>query len=236
MRLDFSRNRVLALVAHPDDAELLCAGTLARARRDGAEIGICVLCQGDRGQPSTPIRDLAAVRSQEMRRAAELLGAALFEAGRPDGTLVDDADTRLTVIELFRQFRPTLLLAHSELDYHADHRAAARLAESASWMSASRGAVTDSSPLDRPPAVWWMDTLGMHRFDPGFYVDVSEFTDLKERMLACHESQLHRGSDDDFVPLLDELRTQMSARGRQCGVAAAEAFTMHNAFGRTRAW
>src|SRR5207248_11356311 len=63
MRLDFSGERILAVVAHPDDAELLCAGTLAKARQDGATIGICVLCQGDKGQPATPIPNLAEVRS-----------------------------------------------------------------------------------------------------------------------------------------------------------------------------
>ena len=52
MKLNFQNERVLAVVAHPDDAELLCAGTLARARNDGAEIGICVLCRGDKGQPA----------------------------------------------------------------------------------------------------------------------------------------------------------------------------------------
>ena len=49
MKLDFAEERVLAVVAHPDDAELLCAGTLARARACGATIGICAMCQGDKG-------------------------------------------------------------------------------------------------------------------------------------------------------------------------------------------
>lgn len=236
MQLNFSNERVLALVAHPDDAELLCAGTLARARREGAAVGICVFCLGDRGQPAEAIPDLAAVRSREMRGAAGLLGADLLEAGCPDGTLADDAATRLRTIELVRRFRPTLMLAHSERDYHADHRAASRLAEAASWMAASRGAITSSSPLPRSPALWWMDTLGMHQFEPGLYVDISEYADLKEQMLACHKSQLVRGAADGFVPLLEELRTQMFARGRQAGVAAAEAFVAHQSLGRSRAW
>ena len=45
MRLDFAGERVMAVVAHPDDAELLCAGTLARARSEGAAIAICVMCR-----------------------------------------------------------------------------------------------------------------------------------------------------------------------------------------------
>ncbi len=60
MKLDFSSERVLAVVAHPDDAELLCAGTLARARSEGAAIAVCVLCRGNGGQPAKPIRNLAS--------------------------------------------------------------------------------------------------------------------------------------------------------------------------------
>lgn len=236
MRLDFARQRVLAVVAHPDDAELLCAGTLARAKSDGAAIGVCVLCQGDRGQPPTPIADLAGVRRREMQAAARRLGAELLLGEQADGTLMDDAAAREHVVELLRRFAPTLLLAHAPDDYHADHRAASALCEAASWMCASRGLVTTSPPLERPPEVWWMDTLGMHSFEPGFYVDVSAQADLKEQLLACHVSQLQRAGDAAFVPLLDQLRAQMHARGRQSGVIAAEAFRVHHAFGRSRAW
>src|SRR5438105_13444852 len=66
MRLSFAGDRVLAVVAHPDDAELLCAGTLARARAEGAAVAVAVLCRGDKGQPAQPIRNLAAVRRREM--------------------------------------------------------------------------------------------------------------------------------------------------------------------------
>ncbi|MEZ6067872.1 MAG: PIG-L deacetylase family protein [Planctomycetaceae bacterium] len=236
MRLNFADQRVLAVVAHPDDAELLCAGTLARARDDGAAIGVCVLCAGDRGQPREPIDNLAAVRAQEMIEAASLLGAELVIAGCPDGTLTDDPATRERVVESFRLFRPTLVLGHAAEDYHADHRATAALVDSASWMSASAGLRTASPPLDTPPAVWWMDTLGMHRFEPTLYVDVSSYLPLKERMLGCHRSQLARGDDSDFPPLLEQLRIQAAARGRQAGVAAAEAFRVHHTFGRCRAW
>ena len=60
-------------MAHPDDAELLCAGTLARARDDGAGVGLCVLCRGEKGQPPRTVKDLAAVRKRELRAACELL-------------------------------------------------------------------------------------------------------------------------------------------------------------------
>src|SRR6266700_2659637 len=133
MNLSFHGDRLLAIVAHPDDAELLCLGTLARARADGAAVGICVLCQGDKGQPSERVTNLAAKRRREMAASAKLLGASLFTRNIPDGALRDDPKQRLGLIEIFRQFKPTLVLAHAPEDYHPDHRQASALAEAASW-------------------------------------------------------------------------------------------------------
>lgn len=236
MRLSFADVRVLAVVAHPDDAELLCAGTLARAGEDGAEVGICVLCRGDKGQPARRIPNLAAVRRQEMTASARLLGAQLFTLGSADGTLADAERPRRRLVEVYRAFRPTLVLAHAPEDYHADHRAASVLAEAVSWSSASRGLETRLAPLEAPPILWWMDCIGLGSFQPGFFIDVSAQVEIKERMLACHQSQLQRGSDRDFAPLLELMRQQTQARGLQAGVPAAEAFRLHLAFKRVPAW
>jgi LmbE family N-acetylglucosaminyl deacetylase len=236
MRLDFSNDRLLAVVAHPDDAEYLCAGTLARAKGDGAAIGICVLCQGDKGQPATPIPDLAHLRRKEMAAAAELLGAELLLGEFGDGELVDGPESRRTLIELYRRFQPTLVLAHSAEDYHADHRAASALAEAASWFATSTGHKTKFPAMTSQPALWWMDTANMSGFLPEFYIDVSDFVELKREMLACHKSQLQRGADGDFSPLEELMLRQCQTRGAQAGVQAAEAFRAHHAWKRLRAW
>jgi LmbE family N-acetylglucosaminyl deacetylase len=237
MKLDFSGERILAVIAHPDDAELLCAGTLARAKREGAEaIGLCVLCNGDKGQPEPPLDDLGEVRHREMAAAADLLGAELFWMGHGDAELSDTPPARREVIEVFRRFRPGLILAHSSRDYHPDHRAASQIADAASWFCASRGHLTASPPLASPPALWWMDTVEMHHFEPGFYLDISGFVDLKTRMLRCHRSQLARAGDGSFSPLEEVMIRQAHVRGAQCGVNAAEAFRIHRAWKRTAAW
>lgn len=236
MRLTFHDERVLAVVAHPDDAELLCAGTLARAAKDGAKIGICVLCRGDKGQPAELIENLGDVRSREMQAAAEMLGGELLEGGIGDGELFDTFENRRMLIEMFRRFRPTLAIGHAAIDYHADHRAASLLTEAASWFCASRGHLSESTPLERPPVVWWMDTVNMIGFDPHFYVDVSDFVELKRRMIRCHSSQLARGDSSDFSPLEELMNQQSTTRGGQSGVRAAEAFRHHEAWKRIGAW
>lgn len=236
MRLDFSGERVLAVVAHPDDAELLCAGTLARAARDGAAVGICVLTRGDKGQPDPPLDNLAAVRSAEMQAAAALLGAELHLAGFSDGELFDCTESRLALTEIYRRFRPSLVLAHAPADYHPDHQAASAIAAAATWFCASAGQKTASASLPRQPALWWLDTIDMLDFEPGFFVDIFEFVPLKQQMLRCHASQLARGGASDFSPLEELMLCQCHTRGAQCGVTAAEAFQPALRWKRVGAW
>jgi LmbE family N-acetylglucosaminyl deacetylase len=236
MRLEFSNQRVLAVVAHPDDAEYLCAGTLARAKADGADIGICVLCQGDRGQPDVPLENLAQVRRQETEAAASVVGARVMFGEISDGHLQDVPEQRKVVIDLYRQFRPSLVLAHAANDYHSDHRAASALAEAASWYCTSAGHESESAVMEKQPTVWWMDTINMMGFEPGFFIDVSERLAMKRQMLRCHTSQLLRGSDGDFCPLEAQMLRQAETRGAQAGVQAAEAFRLHLAWKRAAAW
>jgi LmbE family N-acetylglucosaminyl deacetylase len=236
MRIDFRNERVLAVVAHPDDADLLCAGTLARGKADGAAIGICVLCRGDKGQPDPPIEDLATVRRAEMEASAALLGAELYAGEFGDGELFDSPAARSWLTDIYRRFEPTLVFAHSLDDYHPDHRAAAAIAEAASWFCASRGHPSVGPPLSAPPQLWRMDTLEMLGFQPHIYIDISEYLDLKQSMIRCHRSQMARGTHADFAPLEDLLLRIAHARGSQSGTRAAEGFQIHPAWKRIRAW
>ncbi|REJ89357.1 MAG: PIG-L family deacetylase [Planctomycetota bacterium] len=237
MKFDFAQDRVLAVVAHPDDAELLCAGTLARAKRDGAAIGVCVLCRGDKGQPAEgAIADLVEVRRREMQASAKLLGAELFTGEAEDSRLADTYELQGWLRDVARRFRPTLLLGHFPGDYHVDHRAASAVTEAVSWNCASPGQPSEEPPLERPTALWWMDTVTMQGFEPEIFVDVSDHAELKHELLACHQSQLARAGDSAFTSLDGLMRQQYTARGMQADVAAAEAFRVYRSFKRTRAW
>jgi LmbE family N-acetylglucosaminyl deacetylase len=238
MKLSFTGERVLAVMAHPDDAELLCAGTLGRARADGAAIGIAVMCRGDKGVGSATERpaDLDRIRQQEASAAAAVVGAALFSVGTGDGEFFDSVENRRKLVAIYREFRPTLVIAHSPDDYHVDHRAASAVAEAATWSSASRGHASGTDPLPTQPKLWFADTINMSAFVPEFLIDVSNQLDIKTRMLACHRSQMARENDADFFPLSELMLRQCSTRGAEAGVAAAEAFRWHHAFKRLGAF
>src|SRR5919198_3526948 len=69
---------VLAVFAHPDDAEISAGGTLARWAKDGRAVHLLVLTNGDRGSedPNQDRAELAATRKEETAAAGTVLGLA----------------------------------------------------------------------------------------------------------------------------------------------------------------
>src|SRR6187397_341059 len=118
---------LLAIMAHPDDAELLCGGTLAKSVDQGHTVGILDLTAGEGG--SFGNRDL---RAQEAAAAARVLGVSLRRtANLPDGALENTVAARKTVAEIIRELQPTTVILHWPEARHPDHRAASELGRDA---------------------------------------------------------------------------------------------------------
>jgi LmbE family N-acetylglucosaminyl deacetylase len=223
--------RVLALGAHPDDIELLCAGTLARFLAAGCAVELAIACRGDRGGASAgPDPELAARRHEEARSAAAILGAPVHFLDFGDAGVWDSAESRQVVLQLLRETRPELILTHGPTDYHADHVRVGELACHCAWFAASAGHATGQPPLDGPPAVFYMDNLGGMGFEPTHLVDVTASFETKRRMLECHGSQLGRPGG-----LAELAETLARLRGFQAGVDYAEGFRPATLWGRRRA-
>jgi LmbE family N-acetylglucosaminyl deacetylase len=159
-----------------------------------------------------------------MQAAARSLGAPLIWLNIGDGELRDDPPARRLLIEAFRQCRADVVICHDPNDYHPDHQAASILCQAASWFAASPGQKTASPPLPQPPRVFFMDTVAGLEFQPQLYVDVTATLAVKEKMLACHISQLGRGKEARFSNMAELMRDQAKFRGHQCGARYAEAF------------
>jgi LmbE family N-acetylglucosaminyl deacetylase len=215
---------VLAVGAHPDDVEILCAGTLARYRSQSHTVGICVLTNGDLGAPDGEKASIAAVREQEAQRSADVLDARLFQLGEPDGFLFDSPRTRGAFAEVVRAFRPDLLFIPDPLDYHPDHRAAAAIALNSLQLAASPLHRTTSAAIESLPAVFHMDTLALVGATPQRWVDISNTLDTKLDMLREHRSQNDWLRCTDGTDYVDYATRQARLRGLQCGTSAAEAF------------
>src|SRR5438270_2353048 len=106
------RRVALALMAHPDDAEILCAGTLLRLRRIGWEIHIATMTSGDCGTTTLSAGEISTIRLREAQNAAKTIGASYHCLNERDGHVVYDTQTIRKVVALFRRVAPTLVLTH----------------------------------------------------------------------------------------------------------------------------
>ena len=226
------RLRVLAVGCHPDDLEILCAGTLARYAGAGHAVVMAVVANGDKGHFEIPSDELARIREKEFRASAAVIGAETIQVGIPDGQVYADHETRSKLVEVVRQARPDLVITHDPNDYFGDHTAVSHLVCDASYLAAAP-LLKGKQPATRSvPPVFFMDTVMGVRFDPEQYVDISDTVETKLKMLAKHESQLTWLREHDGVDILENVRTAARFRGLQCGVEYAEAFRTHAVWGR----
>ncbi|HRU32240.1 MAG TPA: PIG-L family deacetylase, partial [bacterium] len=76
--------RILAVGAHPDDLELLCAGTLAKYSKEGHTVVMAHMCNGNKGHFTIPPEELASIRAEEAKKSAEIIGAEIIQGEYPD--------------------------------------------------------------------------------------------------------------------------------------------------------
>ena len=224
--------RVLAVGAHPDDVEILCAGTLARCRQRGDEVIICVATNGNMGSMRIPPEELAGIREAEARESAAKIGAELIWLGYPDEFLYPDHETRMRFIDMIRQARPDLIITHAPNDYHQDHRTVSELVFVSSFIGAVPNVQTHTPTHPHIPPLYYMDTLPGMDFLPEEYVDVTDSLVTKLEMLRCHESQLEWLGDYNGIDIQEFVTTVARFRGLQSGVRYAEAFRLAPAWPR----
>lgn len=229
--------RILAIHAHPDDVEFQCAGTLALLARQGHSITIVTMTPGDCGSQELGPEAIAAIRRQEARHSAELIGAEYACLEFRDLSIVIDNDAKRRVTEAVRRFRPDVVFTAPPVDYMDDHEATSRLVRDACFNASCPNYSTrqwDPAPAtEKIPYLFYVDPLeGIDHWGqpvpPHFYVDISDTFETKQRMLACHESQrawlrAQHGVDE----YLESQQRWSARRGEEVGVQYAEAFRQH---------
>ncbi len=219
----------MAIVAHPDDIEFSCAGTLARWAKAGTRISFVLCTSGDVGiaEPGMTRARAAEIREAEERAAAALLGAQeVVFLREPDGMLQATLELRKRLVREIRRFKPevvisgdpTIVWAGNDYINHPDHRAAALAAIDATFPAAGqpnlfedleRDGITAHKPRKVYVTSW--DTADL-------YVNIEETIDLKVASLRAHISQM---KDWDPEP---EIKTWASERAKGKEMAYAEGF------------
>ncbi|TKJ45495.1 LmbE family protein [Candidatus Aerophobetes bacterium Ae_b3b] len=226
--------RVLAVGAHPDDLEFLCVGTLAKFKEKKVEIFMFYLCNGNKGHFEIPSPELAKIRKKEAEESAKILGAEIQGGIFPDLDIYPDKESRKKVVDLVRVARPDLVITHSPKDYMCDHTTTSKLLVDASFIATLPNYKTEHKPHALIPPIFFMDTLAGVNFLPTEYVDITDFIDIKEKMLLCHQSQYKWLKEHDGIDYVDFMRKVASFRGLQCGVPFAEGFRAYSVWGRIK--
>lgn len=216
---------VLAVMAHPDDVELLCGGALLRSADRGERTGAVDLTRGERGT-----RGSAELRDREARDAAEVLGLAVRRnAGLPDAGLENTPESRRTVVELIRALRPRVVVTHWTRGRHPDHRVAANLVYDACFLAGLTN-YEAAGEKHRPLKVVHATAFREDAEPPAFVVDVTRQMDRKIEALACYESQFEGVTRAGEVfpggerPLFDQIRARMAGYGSRIRAAYGEPF------------
>jgi LmbE family N-acetylglucosaminyl deacetylase len=215
------------LVAHPDDAEFMCGGTVAAWTRDGCEVHYVICTDGSAGsnEPGASRKLVAPVREREQRAAADVLGVtSVTFLGEADGLLEVTPVTRKKVTREIRRLRPDVLIAPdparlwSGQGYinHWDHKQAGLLALTAVMPDAPTRVMFQEledegiEPFEIPNL--WLSTN-----EPDTYVDITKTIDIKLQALAQHVSE----EGEAAAPWVRERARQT---GEEAGLEYAEAF------------
>jgi LmbE family N-acetylglucosaminyl deacetylase len=193
--------RIAAFMAHPDDAEFMCAGTLARWAAEGHEVILVLLTSGESGDDTAvmPTEQLIATREAEQRAANAILGLADVVFLRlPDGFLLNDLTMRERLVRVIRRLKPDVVVCPDptvrwEGQFyinHPDHRAAGDATLDALFPAAGNPRAYPELRAEglEPHKVREVYLAGAR--EPDVWIDVTDYMDTKLRALRAHVSQL----------------------------------------------
>ncbi|MDP1878262.1 MAG: PIG-L deacetylase family protein [Actinomycetota bacterium] len=226
-------DRLLAVMAHPDDVDFGAAGSIRAWVEAGVEVSYCLITNGDAGgfDPDVPRSKIPEIRQAEQRAAGAVLGVADVRfLGYRDGELAVSHELRRDISRVIRQVRPDRMLIQSpERNWgriqasHPDHLAAGEAAIQAIYPDARNPFAHVSLLADEGLEAWTVPEVWiMASPAPDFFVDITEQFPHKVAALRAHASQTAHMDD-----LEDRIRGWMTMWAQQGGLPEgqlAEAF------------
>lgn len=200
----------MAVVAHPDDIEYSCAGTLARWAKAGAKTYYVVLTSGDVGiaTPGMTKARAAEIREDEQRNAARIAGAAeVVFLREPDGMLQPTLEVRKKIVREIRRLRPevvicsdpTIVLASSDYINHPDHRAAGMAALDAVFPAAGQPNLFEELAGEGLTAHKVRKVYVNSWENSDTFINITETIDTKIAALKAHVSQMNGNDPAEMV-------------------------------------
>lgn len=216
--------KIAAVCAHPDDIELLCAGTMIKYIQKGHKVTFIIATNGEAGSTNIGKEEIAGIRHEEAVRGAEIIGAELIWMGYPDEFLFNNEKTRLDFINRLRQAAPDIVFTHYLDYYNCDHNTVSIIVNETSTLLNVKNIKTDYPPAKDTPYLYFIDTVCCRGFEPEEFVDITDVIDIKKEALIAHKSQYTWLLEYSKIDYIDMMLTQSKLRGYQSGVKHAEAF------------
>lgn len=221
---------ILAIMAHRDDAELLCGGTLIKSASRGKRVGVLDLTDGEMGS-----RGSAAARGREADAAGKQMGLVERRCAHlPDSALENDHESRHVVAGHIRELRPRVVITHWKLGRHRDHRIACELVRDACFLSALKRLDVEGEPF-RPYKLVYATAFREDADPPDFVVDVTDVMERKLDVLSVYTSQFEGVTQAGEVypagesPLFDQVRAKMAHYGSLIRVGYGEPYRLDEA-------
>jgi LmbE family N-acetylglucosaminyl deacetylase len=224
---------VLGIFAHPDDAEIVCAGTLLLMRQAGWKVLIATMTPGDKGTTEYSKEEIGNIRQSEASESAKILDGTYTCLGFEDIYLMYDRESLNRTTSLIRKVKPSVVITASPSDYMVDHEMTSRIVQTACFAAGIKNMDCMESHVDFIPYLYYSDPMegkdifGV-RVNPDFFVDISGVMQLKEQMLGCHKSQrnwlLAHHKIDEYIL---SMKRYAEIRGREANTRYAEGFRQH---------
>ncbi len=222
-------SRALIITAHPDDAEFIAGGTIAKMCDLGWDVTIAVATSGDKGTRDENLRpqELAAMREAEQRAAGDVLGLhrCIF-LGYPDGFLVEGPELRGHVVKLIRTLKPDVVVTWDGFRAgfnHTDHRVVGRVVRDALYPAAHDPHYY--AEMTRAGIGPWRsaELLLAATDDADYHVDISAYLERKVDAILCHTSQIE-GKRDVMLKGMRERAKKDKDRRKRTGYDFSESF------------
>ena len=234
--------KILVVVAHPDDAEFMCAASVARWTSEGKEVVYGLVTSGDKGSPDPSVvpSELAALREEEQREVCRILGVSEVEFLRyEDGMVENTLELRKDIVRLIRKHKPSAVVTQNPTARwsghyinHPDHRNTGDATLDAVFPSARDVHMFPELALNEGLDAHIVEHvyLGARDDIADVYFDVSDTVETKIRALKAHASQMRftpnadGGPSDEEREFGERLTGWLKERGAEKGLPYAESF------------
>jgi LmbE family N-acetylglucosaminyl deacetylase len=218
--------RVMVVVAHPDDMEFSAGGTVAKLAKEGKHVTLVQVTSGNKGTDRRDItsEELAEAREAEEREAATRLGVKHIEFLRiGDGEVMPDLELKEKIVRQLRLHRPDVVITHDPFRpyaLHSDHRGVGQATVDAVYPTARdplhyHHHLTEEGLEPHKTAELWLTNPEA----PDLYIDITDTVDSKIHALKAHKSQVGDGEH-----LEERIKQRTKDVGAAAGMEYAEAF------------